>query len=90
MIVRNLVFAIAVSGIALLGAGPVLADEKADAVVQKMAEGDVTVICGGGIMGINEAAMAAITSLAQAGQLSGDFGVIGQDAGALFYQLHCS
>ena len=87
---RNIFFTIAVSGIALLSAGPVLADESTDMVVQKMAEGDVAAICGDGIGGINKAATAAITSLAQAGKLSGDFAVIGQEAGGLFYQLHCS
>ena len=86
---RNLIFAMALSAVTVLAAGPVRADEKVDMVVLKMAEGDIATICGGGIGAITEAATTAITSLAQAGRISGDFAAIGQAAGAAFFGKHC-
>ena len=85
---KKIIFAIAISGFALFAAAPVHAADPAELVVQKMSEGDVKAICGGGIPKINEAAMQAIVDLASTGQVEGDFAVLGQRAGALFYGLH--
>ncbi|MBT3701454.1 MAG: hypothetical protein HOE62_05170 [Alphaproteobacteria bacterium] len=72
-----------------LGAVPALADDATDMVVDKMSEGDVSAICQGGRSTISAAAKAAVTALATAGQISGDYQAIGQAAGSAFYQAKC-
>ena len=87
---KNIIFALAISGFAVFAAAPVHADETAELVVQKLSEGDVKAMCGGGIPRINEAAMKAIVDLAATGQVKSDMATLGQSAGALFYGGHCA
>jgi len=86
---KKLIFAIALAGATVLGTQQAHANEAVDMVVDKMAEGSVSTICGGGRESISAAAKAAVTALAQAGQISGDFASIGQQAGKAFYETHC-
>jgi len=73
----------------LLALGSAQADGNADKVVAKMAEGDVSAICSGGREAITAASKKATTSLAQAGEISGNFSEIGKKAGMQFYKTKC-
>jgi len=66
------------------------ANATTDMVVAKMSEGDISSICQGGRATITEAAVKAVTALAQAGKISGDFKAIGKEAGSAFYKAKCS
>jgi len=69
--------------------GSAFADSNTDKVVAKMAEGNVSEICQGGRATITTASSNATRSLAQSGQISGDFPAIGKAAGAQFYKEKC-
>lgn len=69
--------------------GTAQADSATDMVVDKMAEGDVSAICSGGRDTITKASKKAVMSLAQSGEISGNYQEIGKKAGAEFYEKKC-
>jgi len=79
-----------VSALIAFGASQTMANSASDMVVAKMAEGDVAAICSGGRATISAAATKAVTELAKAGKISGDFKAIGGEAGTAFYKAKCS
>jgi len=87
---KSIAFAGCMMAFAVVQSTTVQAGSATDVVVAKMAEGNVTEICQGGRATITAAATKAVTALAQAGKISGDFRAIGKDAGSAFYKSKCS
>lgn len=92
---RNLILALAgaasLAGVAVLIFAVSAFQERADAdkVLAEMTKGDVAEICQGGPKAIKKAAKSATFMLARSGEISGDFGAVGNAAGRRFYRTKC-